>query len=448
MTPEMNERLTRVGPGTPCGELMRRYWIPIAPVTKLVDDPVQKIRVLGEDLTLYRDRSGTLGLIGDRCLHRSVDLRYGIPDECGLRCPYHGWLYSETGACIERPLEAAAARFDGKLTAYPVQELGGLIFAYLGPLPAPALPRWDLFVWPNAVRQIGINIINCNWLQCHENTGDPAHSVWVHGHMFKYILEREGLLERRTADQNHTMHTRIGWGKGIKSVYVTPTEYGFEKGVVYSQELGAPSDRTDRHSTVMFPFYTQTGRTGSPRSEYQIRVPIDDTHTLHICYTVYAAPPGVEAPKQESVPWYEPPLKDKDGKPILDYVLAQDVLVWEAQGAITDRTQEVLGRTDVPIAFLRKQLDEQIARAERGETPMNVFAERSPDIIYGSGTPPADWTAPDWARRDIAVSQAFRRMYHKGFSIDDADRYGPAIELAKELHRRIENAQIAARQPA
>lgn len=199
---------------------------------------------------------------------------------------------------------------------------------------------------------------------------------------------------------------------------------------------------------MIFPFYTQTGKTGSPRSEYQIRVPIDDTHTYHICYTVYAAPPAVEAPKQDVVSWYEPPLWDKNGKPILDYVLAQDALVWVAQGPVTDRTRETLGRTDIPIVLLRKQLDEQIVRVERGERPMNVFPDKSPDILYGSGSPPTDWTAPDWATRNIAMSQNFRKLYHRGFGTDDADRYGPALDLAKELHRRIEEAEIAAREPA
>ena len=139
LSPEANERLTRVGPGTPCGELMRRYWIPIAPFSQLSENPVRKVRVLGEELVLYRDRSGGLGLIGDRCLHRLVDMQFGIPDDCGLRCPYHGWLYGATGECLERPMEATTGKFKAKLKAYPVQELGGLVFAYLGPQPAPAL---------------------------------------------------------------------------------------------------------------------------------------------------------------------------------------------------------------------------------------------------------------------------------------------------------------------
>lgn len=446
LTIEQNERLTRIGPGTACGDLMRRYWIPFAAESQLDENPVRKVRLLGEDLVLYRDKSGGLGLIGDRCMHRLVDLQYGIPDECGLRCPYHGWLYDETGECLERPMESnPRGKIGRKLKGYPVKALGGMIFTYMGPLPAPELPKWDLFVWPKAVRQIAFNVLDCNWLQCQENTGDPTHSVWAHGELFQYVLERDGKLAQRSGDSvDHTIHTRKHWANGIKELYARETEYGFEKGIVYSKALGSPDDRVDRHATVMFPFYTQTGRTGSPRSEYQIRVPIDDTHTLHICYQVYAAPPGVEAPKQDNVPWYEPPTEDEHGHKILDYVLAQDAIVWVAQGSITDRSQELLGRTDIPIVFLRKQLEEQIAIVERGEDPMNVFRQET-DILYGSCLSPyEDWAAPDWATRKISITQAFRKMFHKGFGNDDADRYGPALDLVKELHRRVENFQIAA----
>jgi 5,5'-dehydrodivanillate O-demethylase len=371
-------------------------------------------------------------------------MQFGIPDECGLRCPYHGWLYGADGQCLDRPMENKGP-IKAKLKACPVQELGGLIFAYMGPLPAPALPRWDLFVWPNAVRQIAINVIDCNWLQCQENTGDPTHSVWAHGHLFRYILERDGRLSERAANLDHTLHTRTKWGNGIKDVYARPTQHGFEKGIAYSKELGAEADHVRRHSTVIFPFYTQTGKAGAPRSEFQIRVPMDDTHTYHICYQVYAAPYGIKAPHQDYVPWYEPPMYDKSGRLILDYVLAQDALVWVAQGPITDRSKELLGRTDVPIALLRRQLDEQITRVEEGKDPMNVFREDPGVMLHGSGSAPGDWTSPDWATRQLFLSQGFRKMYHKGFANDDADRYGPAIELVKELHRSIEEAEIATR---
>src|SRR5487761_2405680 len=171
LTREQNERLTRVGPGTPCGELMRRYWQPFLPAAALLENPVQKVRLLGEDLVCYKDRSGTYGLIGPNCAHRLVGMEYGIPQEHGIRCPYHGWCYDESGACTDTPLEPTNSRIKDNvhLAGYPVQEMGGLLFAYMGPAPAPLLPPWELFVWPNAIRQIGYSVIDCNWLQCNEN---------------------------------------------------------------------------------------------------------------------------------------------------------------------------------------------------------------------------------------------------------------------------------------
>lgn len=442
LTAAMNERLTRVGPGTPCGELMRRYWIPVAPVAQLLENPVRKVRVLCEDLILYRNTKGGLGLIGDRCLHRLVDMQHGIPDECGLRCPYHGWLYDETGACIDRPMEAAKGNIKQKLKGYPVREMGGLVFAYMGPLPAPVLPRWDLLVWPNAIRQICVNVIDCNWLQCQENTGDPAHSAWTHGYLFKYALERQGKLKERAGDDAHTLHKRIKVGEGIKDVTAEPSQYGFEKGIVYSKALGAEQDGYRKHSAVIFPFTTQTGSAGSPRSDYQFRVPMDDTHTLHIAYQVYAGPPGVEAPKQDVVPWYEAPLFDEKGQPILDYVMAQDVLVWRAQGPIVDRTQEILGRTDIPIVLLRRQLDEEITRVEQGLDPMNVFRVDTADMLHG-GEVHESWRPREWKEGELDIAQSYRKSYHKGFSMDDGDRYGPVTGLVAELHRRIEEVEAA-----
>ncbi|GMA65209.1 Rieske 2Fe-2S domain-containing protein [Alicyclobacillus fastidiosus] len=136
---ERNTMLTSVGPGTPMGNLFRRYWLPIAAASELEGEWTKKVRLLGEDLVLYRDRSGKLGLIGERCAHRGVSMTCGIPEENGLRCPYHGWLYDATGQCLEQPNEPSTSTFKDKvkLPAYEVEELGGLIFAYLGPKPAP-----------------------------------------------------------------------------------------------------------------------------------------------------------------------------------------------------------------------------------------------------------------------------------------------------------------------
>ena len=437
----MNDRLARVGPGTPGGELFRRYWVPFLPAAKLDEDPVQPVRLLGEDLTCYRDKSGNVGLIGQRCLHRAVDLRWGIPDENGLRCPYHGWLYDAEGVCVEAPLEARPDMFKDrlKLPGYPVQEMGGLLFAYMGPAPAPLLPPWDLFVWPNAVRQIGYAVLNANWLQCQENTGDPTHGIYLHGHLMKYTLEKMGAVDRLERFKNDQfMRAAVG----IADLYVHSTEYGMEKGVVYSKELGADEDKRTRHSTVIFPFYTEQNAAGAPWSEFQIRVPIDDEHTYHINYSCYAAPPGVEAPRQDVIPYYEVPIWDEDGRPVLDCILNQDFIGWWSQGGLTDRTAENLGRTDIPVVFLRRQLDENIKIVEDGGEPMNVFRdpEAMGEILFGGGAPAEMWLDPDWASKGLALARNTRVQYHKGGQVWESDRYGPAVELAGELHRRMEEA--------
>ena len=179
---EQNDRLTQVGPGTPMGELMRRYWQPIAAFSELCMNPTKSIKLLGEALVLYKDRQGRLGLIEEACAHRRVNMLYGIPENEGLRCPYHGWLYDRTGQCLEMPAESPDSTFKDrvKIKAYPVQELGGLVFAYLGPDPVPLVPRWEPFVRQDIVRDIGWAVVPCNWLQVMENSLDPVHGEYLH----------------------------------------------------------------------------------------------------------------------------------------------------------------------------------------------------------------------------------------------------------------------------
>src|SRR5215208_1088342 len=201
-TQQQNERLSRVAPGTPMGNLLRRYWQPVGTAIELEKEPVQKVRLLGENLTLYRSESGEYGLVGDRCPHRCLSMEYGIPEAQGLRCAYHGWLFDAKGRCIEQPFEDRTLednKYKDKVTikAYPVEQLGGLIFAYLGPAPAPLVPRWDIFALGDEVaRDIGAAVVPCNWLQITENALDPVHVEWLHGHFKNYVFEKLGVPER------------------------------------------------------------------------------------------------------------------------------------------------------------------------------------------------------------------------------------------------------------
>src|SRR2546426_1354903 len=175
LTEEENEKLTEVGPGTPGGELLRRYWHPVAGLHQVTADaPTAHIRLLGEDLVLFRDTSGRVGLVGDHCPHRGASLLYGRVEERGIACAYHGWLYDTQGNCLETPAEPADSKLylTVKHTAYPVQTYAGLYWGYLGPAPAPILPRIDI-VDMGIISAVGaVPSLDCNWLQVVENNLD------------------------------------------------------------------------------------------------------------------------------------------------------------------------------------------------------------------------------------------------------------------------------------
>src|SRR5215204_6986896 len=194
LTAEQNELLTRIGPGTPCGDLMRRYWHPIAAVSELEGLKWNKrVRLLGEDLVLYRDKQGRYGLITEQCPHRRASLAFGIPTNDGIRCPYHGWAFGHDGQCLEQPNEPEKSAFKNKVKtpAYAVEEMGGVFWAYMGPPESkPLLPQLDGFVAEGTVRMLGSAIIPCNWLQIMENSLDPVHTEWLHRYFTNYVLER------------------------------------------------------------------------------------------------------------------------------------------------------------------------------------------------------------------------------------------------------------------
>ena len=181
-TKEENEILTRVGAGTPMGELLRRYWWPVAISAHLKEKPTY-IRVLGEDLVLYRDAAGHPAIIGAKCAHRRANLCLGNVEKGGLRCRYHGWLYGNDGSVLETPGEPAGSKLKDTIThlAYPAEELGGFVFAYMGPKPMPLLPRFHFLAAEGERHSIVQGFGKCNWLQAVENGIDPLHAGFLHG---------------------------------------------------------------------------------------------------------------------------------------------------------------------------------------------------------------------------------------------------------------------------
>src|SRR3954470_15357303 len=169
LSKEENERLTRVGPDTPMGETLRRYWLPalLAEELPAPDCPPARVRLVGEDLVAFRDTNGRLGLLAEYCPHRGASLFFGRNEECGLRCVYYGWKFDADGRCLDMPSEPAESTFKERirLGAYPCAERGGVIWAYLGPAEwQPALPELEWALLPEDQRFASKRLQECNWL--------------------------------------------------------------------------------------------------------------------------------------------------------------------------------------------------------------------------------------------------------------------------------------------
>lgn len=360
LTREDNELLTRVGPGTPAGELLRRYWQAVAVAAELTEEqPIKAIKILDEELVVYRDKQGRYGLVGEHCPHRMASLAFGRVDEEGIRCPYHGWKFDGSGKCLEQPAEPEGSTFKDRIRhrAYPVEKLGGLIFAYLGPEPKPLLPRWDVLAWESGKRWIEIqSILQCNWLQPMENSVDPSHLYWLHGS----TAHLADMLERY-----EEKHEFIPFEYGILKRRTTPERKGVAKPEIDQHPLVFPN--TLRH-------VFRAKDTGKVRHNVQIRVPVDDSHTQ--VFVVYFEPSDDErSPAGDDAPFKFFSLRDEQGRYRLQHVLVQDAMAWETQGNVTDRTQEHLGTGDEGIIMFRKLLREQVEVVRRGGDPLGLIRD-------------------------------------------------------------------------
>ena len=363
---KQNKLLTEVGRGTPMGELMRRYWQPIGAAVDLESKWTKRVRLLGEDLVIFKDRQGRLGLIAEQCPHRRASFAHGIPTENGIRCPYHGWEYNAQGKCIHQPNEQDKCAFRDKVStdAYPVQEMGGMLFAYMGPQPQPLLPRWDGFVAQGTIRIMGRTILPINWLQIMENSLDPVHTEWLHGHHYEFLKEQEGIKVAIS-----TRHLKIDFKE---------FEYGMTKHRLLEGHSEDGDDWKVGHP-IVFPNMLAVGN-GDEKSRYysfQMRVPVDDTHTMHLWFNAYVPPQGVEVPKHllDKVHTYEVPFMDDKGEFIVDNVDGQDMMAWISQGAIADRSLENLGATDKGIVMYRRMLKREMQKVQAGIDPMGIVRD-------------------------------------------------------------------------
>jgi phenylpropionate dioxygenase-like ring-hydroxylating dioxygenase large terminal subunit len=278
--PADDEELTRVGPDTPCGEYLRRFWQPIILTSELGELP-RRIRILGEDLVTFRDKRGAIGLLELHCPHRGTSLEFGLISEKGIRCCYHGWLFDVDGTILETPGEPADSTLKDRLFhgAYPVREQAGLVFAYMGPPDKrPALPQLDTFDLPGyKLVARAPTLWECNWLQVKENSMDPAHLAFLHT-----LPGSEGFTEDlKELGEWDWMETPVGM------VYIDTRRQGDRVWVRVADfilpnihQFPPNADPMALRNTINRPLATTWA------------VPVDDTHTMQIGY--YRAPEGKE----------------------------------------------------------------------------------------------------------------------------------------------------------
>ncbi len=349
-----NTALMQVGAGTLMGELLRRYWMPIAAVAELDDNPTKQVRLMGEDLVLYKDKSGTHGLLDLHCQHRRADLSYGMVEDCGLRCNYHGWAYDESGACIDQPFEETAhpdANYKDriKIKAYKIEPKAGILWAYLGPDPAPLVPDWEYY-HVNGYKQVIMSYIPCNWMQCQENSIDPVHFEWLHSNWGDRLLGKDGPYA--------PTHLKLGFDE-------------FEHGFVYRRVREDTTEEDALWTQGRVCFWPNALFTGF----FEYRVPIDDSNTLSVA--IFNNPvPGDEPFEQGRIPYWYSPIKDeKTGRWITSHIMNQDFVAWVGQGTVADRTQEHLGESDRGVLLMRRKMLDQAKLVADGGEPKGLIRD-------------------------------------------------------------------------
>lgn len=385
LSQERNRLLTQVGPGTPMGNLLRRYWMPIAAASELDERPTRAVRLLGEDLVLYRDLGGRLGLLERRCPHRRADLLHGMVEPEGLRCSYHGWLFGAGGRCLAQPYEDIAApevryREQIRIRSYPVQAHAGMVWAYLGPEPAPLLPNWEPFTWKNCFAQVVFAQIPCNWFQIQENSIDPVHFEWQHSNWSIRLSGKTGPYSPR--------HVKLAFDE-------------FEYGFVY-RRVREDTDEDHELWTVgrvcLWPNALFTSQ------HFEWRVPVDDENTLSVTWAISRVPKDREPYEQRSVPYWYGPIKDETGAWITSHVMNQDFVAWVGQGAIADRTREHLGRSDRGIVMMRKRFFDDLDAIAAGRDPKAIIRDPGTNRSVRLPIVGREWFVDGLTREEMAAN--------------------------------------------
>jgi phthalate 4,5-dioxygenase oxygenase subunit len=449
MKAEQNELVTRIGPGTACGALMRRYWQPVA----LVDEfdpaldprmdrrPLKAVRALGQDFILFRDEARRWGLLDRDCPHRGADLSFARHEGDGVRCPFHGWKFDAAGACLDTPGEPVGSRLCDRVRqrSYPVIERSGILFGWFGDegAQAPPFAAFDCFAAPATHTFAFKGLWQCNWLQAFEVGIDPAHPSFLHRFLGDEALDTIGDNAGGKQFRSASAGEAPGGGKWpmtrIMREFHRP-EISFEPRP-WGMQLTALRAMTDQLTHVrvtqsIFP-HTFVIPLSETLTITQMHLPVDDTHTYwYSVFTSFAGPVDKVAMRNQrqqyiSLPDYVP----RAGRPNAwgfnadeqrtrtflgmgeDDINVHDQWAVESMGAIQDRTREHLGTTDKVIMANRRMLLQAIEAVQSGGTApgaadaSQAAAMQGPDTVDGiapAGEWPTWWKARAQAKRDGA----------------------------------------------
>jgi phthalate 4,5-dioxygenase oxygenase subunit len=412
---EQNERITRVGAATPAGKLLRNYWQPVALVDELQGPrPARPVRLLGQDLVLFKDEQGRVGLLDRQCPHRAADLAFGRLEDGGLRCLFHGWLFDVAGRCLETPAEPEGSRMCEHIRqpAYPVVEKNGIYFAWLGNGEPAAFPHFDCFVAPDAYTFAFKGHFDCNWLQALEVGIDPAHASFLH-RFFEDEDQSEayGRQFRGASADSDVPMTKLMRDNARPEIRVERTDYGMR---LYALRKLGQAQTHVRVTNCVFP-QAFVIPMSAEMTITQWHVPIDDVSCYwYAIFTSFTGPVDKARMREQRLALYElPDYKPRVGRANdwgYDVVeqksrtytgMGSDINVhdqWacESQGAIQDRTKEHLGSSDKAIVLYRRILNEAIDKALAGEKPLMVLDPGTAPAITGPETIDGIGPAEGW----------------------------------------------------
>ena len=372
--PKEDEELTHVGPGTPLGEYLRRFWHPVA-ITDELNDLPQAIKIMGEELVVFKDRSGQIGLLELHCSHRGTSLEFGLIEEKGIRCCYHGWLYDVDGRILDTPGEPPDSTYKERLChgAYPVKEYQGLVFAYMGPPEKmQPFPIYDIFEIPGSTLRAGGsgqgNIKPCNWLQSIENVPDLAHEPFLHARISGLqFIDGTGRPVTELLDMGE--YDFIETPRGVMAIETRRVDDH-----IWSRQLECIMPNIANLTNVpLFPPRYAPGKDELcvvPKT-FRWRVPIDDTNTLE--FHLNRAQEGDETDVRAlnpagNVNMSRPTYEEAQRHP-------GDYEAQVSQRPIAVHAMEHLGATDRGVIMFRRMVKEGIQAVKRGEDPFGVHRD-------------------------------------------------------------------------